>query len=495
MKTPQRDIDELLQRPSEGLNVEVKSWLDPSVPEDIAKIVKGTFALRNRNGGFFVIGLDDKTLKPSVKNKPADVRQAYHIDKIQGVISRYAASHFEIEVTFGLVDSVDIAVIAVPGGIRYPLATKAHLNDAAGKPLIVFGQVYFRTLKANGVPSTAPAQPHDWEDIVEVCFENREADLGRFLRRLVGGGTPDIASLLRMVAAPGVRMLGSNDDEGGTPSAGGSNNLGGSGRNSAAAKSLESQSCALLDDGMKRFSAEVAARKLMGDALRIAVGGSWEVALVIDPLKINQLPTESFRQTFSASNPRLTGWPVWLDSSGFQEKAHRPVVSDNGWQTFIVSLDSWSKHLDFYRFDPTGKFYLHRNLQDDASDKVPAGALLDPILVTIRIAEAVAVGLTFAKALSWKSENTTLGFAARWTKLRGRKLELWANQMAYISPRGEASDDMAVGYTQLSLDTPTNAIAPAIEELLRPLFVLFDGFEMPRASIEQWVQKLLERNL
>jgi predicted HTH transcriptional regulator len=213
MKTPQHDIDELLRRPSEGLNVEVKSWLDPDVTADIAKIVKGTFALRNRNGGFFIIGLDDKTLKPATKNKPADIRRAYHTDKIQGIISKYAASHFEIEIAFGEIDGVDIAVIVVPGGIRYPLATKGHLNDAVGKSLILFGQVYSRTLKANGIPSTAPAQPQDWEDIVEVCFENREADLGRFLRRLVGSGTGDIATLLNVIAAGRKRKSGTDDDE------------------------------------------------------------------------------------------------------------------------------------------------------------------------------------------------------------------------------------------------------------------------------------------
>jgi hypothetical protein len=470
MKTPQRDIDELLQRPSEGLNVEVKSWLDPEDSAGIAKIVKGTFALRNRNGGFLIIGLDDKTLKPATNNKPSNIGRVYHTDKIQSVISKYAGSLFEIEVAFGKIDSVDIAVIVVPSGVRFPVATKAHLDDPTGKQLIPFGQVYFRTLKANGIPSTAPAQPQDWADIVDVCFENREADLGRFLRRLGGSGTGDLANLLNAAAA-------------------------GQGEGTGAKSTLRTQTLAFLDEGVERFSAEVADRKLAGEALRISKAGSWELSLVINPPKVGQLPTESFRQTLASRNPRYTGWPAWLDSSGFQEKAHRPVVKNNGWEAFIASLEGWSNHLDFYRFDPNGRFYLHRNLQDDSTEKIPPGTALDPILVMIRIAEAVAVGLAFAKGLDWKPEETTLGFAARWTKLRGRTLESWANQMAYISPRGEASDDTAIGYTELRLDTPTNAIAPAIKELVQPLFVLFGGFEMPQPAVEQWVQRLLERKL
>jgi hypothetical protein len=113
----------------------------------------------------------------------------------------------------------------------------------------------------------------------------------------------------------------------------------------------------------------------------------------------------------------------------------------------------------------------------------------------IRITEAVAVGLAFAKALKWMPEQTTLGFAVRWTKLRGRTLEPWANPMAYFSPHGQASDDSAAGYAELRLDTPANAIAPAIRELIRPLFVLFNGFEMPQPTIEDWVQRVLERRL
>jgi hypothetical protein len=157
-------------------------------------------------------------------------------------------------------------------------------------------------------------------------------------------------------------------------------------------------------------------------------------------------------------------------------------------------LENWSKYLDFYRFDPNGQFYLHRNLQDDTSDKVQPGTVLDPTLVMYRIAEVVAVGLAFARALNWQAEPITLGFLARWTKLHGRTLASWANHEAYISPRGKASDDIAMGYTQLRSDTPPNAIAPAVQELVQPLFVLFDGFEMPRQSVEGWVQRLLERN-
>ena len=50
----------LVGNPSESLTVELKRWIDPTQPAGIEKIVKGALALRNRNGGFFVVGFDDK---------------------------------------------------------------------------------------------------------------------------------------------------------------------------------------------------------------------------------------------------------------------------------------------------------------------------------------------------------------------------------------------------------------------------------------------------
>ena len=55
----QRRIDELVARPSESSNLEIKRWIDPNQPEGIAKIARAALGLRNKNGGFLVIGFDD----------------------------------------------------------------------------------------------------------------------------------------------------------------------------------------------------------------------------------------------------------------------------------------------------------------------------------------------------------------------------------------------------------------------------------------------------
>src|SRR5262245_26977815 len=135
MSIDQSVIDALVAAPAEGLNVEVKRWIDPDANVGIEKIVKATMALRNRNGGYLVIGFDDSTLQPNRGNEPADVRGTFHLDKIQGLVSKYASDLFEIAVGYSQRDGIFYPVIAVPPGVRTPVAAKRDLMDN-GRPLI-----------------------------------------------------------------------------------------------------------------------------------------------------------------------------------------------------------------------------------------------------------------------------------------------------------------------------------------------------------------------
>jgi hypothetical protein len=416
MKTPQNRIDDLVARPSEGLPVEVKSWIDPATPEGAAKIVRGCLAMRNHNGGFMIFGLNDQTLQVETAGKPANVRDAFHTDKIQQLVSRYAHETFEIEVAFAERDGTEIPVIVIPDGIQYPVASKGDLVGSDGKKLVHVGSVYCRTLNSNGRASTAVALPKDWHDLFDRCFENREADIGRFLRRHLGS------------SADGLSALGIKPQV-----------------------SLQAQTLSFLDEGINHFVQAASARNLTGVAHEMANGAKFAVALIISPLKTGEMPTATFRQTLASSNPNLTGWPIWLDSAGFRDETARPLVKDGTWQALIVSTQrGWSDHLDFQLFDPNGRFYLLGNLQDDGGGRVP-GSVLDPIIAILRVAETIAVGLAFARALGWEPEDTTLAFAFRWSKLTGRKLEPWANPGVYISAYERTATDTVTSYVEVPL--------------------------------------------
>jgi hypothetical protein len=125
--------------------------------------------------------------------------------------------------------------------------------------------------------------------------------------------------------------------------------------------------------------------------------GTWSVALVVDPPRPDAIPDKQFMNSFAVANPNYTGWPVWQDSRGFNDRASIPRVVDKGWEALIISTAS--KAVDFMRMDPKGEFYLHRLLRDDFTDTVERGKALDAIWVVLQTAEAIAVGLSVVKTV------------------------------------------------------------------------------------------------
>ena len=128
------------------------------------------------------------------------------------------------------------------------------------------------------------------------------------------------------------------------------------------------------------------------------------------------------------------------------------------------------------------------------TDRVDPGTALDVILVLIRVAEAMAVGLSLAKALGWNGE-ARLGFGFRWTGLSGRALNSWANPLVLVSGGYVAHDTTADTFVEIPLDTPLSALTPYVEQATKELFLLFDGYTLPSEVVEGWVRRLLERRL
>lgn len=456
-------IDQLVKRPSESLNVEIKTWISPTDKAGQAKIVKGALALRNRGGGFLVIGLNDETLTPDKENVPADVRAVFHADVIQALVAKYASEPFQVSVEYIERDGVELPVIVIPSGVRTPVAAKADLN-ADGTFLIRTDDVYFRTLSANNTVSSAKIKWKDWRDLVEICLDNREADIGRFLRRHLAGVGPTM--LQELVAALG-------------------------GASPMQQPSDREQLEAVLDEGKGRFDIVTKERGVV-----LPSHGAWEVALIIDG-EFTPLPLDQFARQLNANNPDYTGWPVWLDSRPFSEEDLRPYVFNGAWETLIVRVNPNDfRHIDFMRQSPSGRFYSYRALEDDisSSQKAPTPLkFLDAILPVLRVAEAIAVGLAFAKALQ-VNEQATLKFAFRWSGLSNRELTSWADPMRYISAR-KSKQDVVVSTVSVPADTPMSALSQHVKTAVQPLYEIFSGFMLSDSVLEELTQKLIERRL
>lgn len=449
----------LVERPSESLAVEIKTWIDPDVAEGQSKLVRAMLALRNANGGYLLIGFDDKSLVPDLDRAPPDVRNTFHPDKIYALVARYASELFDVSIEFVERDAGVYPVIAIPAGVRTPVAAKSDLISD-GKKLVAEGDIFMRTLNANRRPSSAKVHWKDWPALIDICFNNREADIGRFVRRHLSGLTPDVVKEILDT------MTGVN----------------------AVAPSEPDRLQMLLDDGRQRFSVAVAER-----SLSLRETGYWEVALSLDgPVPDQDLDT--FLNLLRSSNPDYSGWPVWLVSDDFRNDKDHPYVVDDAWEALIALP---SRHLDFVRFDPKGDFYQLRALYDDLqlTDYSPMpGVAFDYAIPIYDCAEAIAVGLAIAKAMGCPEDDCTLEFAFRWSGLRDRELVAWYDRLGgVISPGRKARQDAITVHQSVPLSTPPSAIGGLLAQSLQPLYRLFKGFEMSAKVIEDKSALLVER--
>jgi len=463
MEFDESRIQSLVDRPAESLAVELKTWINPDEPESQAKIVKALLALRNHDGGYLVIGFDNKSLLPDPVPAEMDVPAAFHTDKIQSLVGRFSSEPFEIAVGYGKRDQQSFPVIIVPPGVRTPVVAKSDLFVGEEKK-ITTGDFYVRTLLANLTPSSAKANWKDWPAILEICFHNREADIGRFLRRhLAGASTATLKQL-----------LGDLNDESTDP-------------NLSVSKVKK-----LLDDGHQRFLAATEEK-----SIALPHTGSWEVALSINgPVPAHAL-TKDFLRLLSANNPEYTGWPVWFDSSSFENESARPYVLDKKWEAFVTMANGSSyRHIDFMQFAPQGNFYHWRAFYDDLSSTSrtpPPQTAFDFSCPIADCTEAIAVGLAFAKAMGCDAEQCSLDFAFRWTGLKGRELTSWLQPQRYISGGRNATQDQVEAVQTVPLDTPLSTIGGLLNTLLQPLYEVFDGFGVGPAVIEDIATQLLER--
>lgn len=446
-------LDSLVSRLSEGLSVEIKTWIDPKAAEGIAKITKAVIALYNRDGGYLIIGFNNDTLLPDRKDAPDDVKAAFHVDVIQGIVSKYSSISIEIQVAFVEREGLLHPVIAVPQGVTVPAAAKRDLNDN-GRMLVREDAVYFRTLGSNGTPSTSAIKASDWPDLLKICFDNREADIGRFLRRQLGvEGANLFTSALK-------------------------------------SPTLEDRARSILQEGAHARQMEIEARKLSHSVPMLLQKGSWEVALVVDPPKDVEDSSNDFLAKVDSSNPEYTGWPAWLVSTNFHNAADRTYKRETAWESLI--LDSSSDKLDFYRIHARGEFYQSRILLDDTTTRVEPGTALDPRLTAYFVAEVIAVGLRFVSALDFDAD-AKLGFMFRWNRLRGRHIDHWLDQGSY-SRNKVTREDSIESYVEVPADTPASSIAPYVQRATSKPFGSFAGFELKPDAIETEVNRLLKRN-
>ncbi len=467
MNYSEEDLKKLLNSPSEALDLELKQWIDPTTPEGEAKIAKGCLAMRNNNGGRLIIGFKD-TGKPDTYPFPKDVSEMFHTDIIQRIVAKYSSEPFETKMQLVERDGQKYPVITVPDGVRTPVAAKSDLRDHKDKDrkLIKDNAIYVRSLNSNNIVSSTEARRGDWNRLVEICFDNREADIGAFVRRHLAALNPDSLSAA-MKAFLGASVPPSDEDR--------------------VAEQLRANH--------ERF---LAATKKENVQLPQGVGFC-EAIMLVDEIPDLQPVAQATLQKLFANAPNHTGWPPWANLSNASDPRLCPYLKDGGRESILNFLDTHASpsgpSLDFWRIGPPGAFYHVRALKEDLAKPpdFPYRKRLEFRLQIAYVAEVISTGLSFGRSLGCDAEKTPLIFGFRWKGLLDRNLASWINPQIWIPPTAVSHQDEVVTVVRIPSETPPGGIAPHVETAVSGLFVLFGGMKFESSVIARIVKESLSK--
>ncbi len=459
MALSEDDLTQLLQAGRESLNTEFKPWFPPSEEFGKSIIAKGCMALRNADGGCLVIGMNDDG---STDNRThiSDVRTAFQHDVVQEIVTKYASDAFEITVHFVDFNGMERVVIEVPAGIRTPIICRSNLPRQAtaeheAGTLVQESAVYVRTLKSNGRPSTSIAKLSDWPRIMETCFNNREADIGAFMRRQLSG--LDIEStasvlfeILKVAKGPDAQELAEE----------------------------------FLEIGFSKYLGQVKAR-----AKPLPKIGTREVSAAISGKFEQPTLDDEFMQQFGHFQ-RMSGWAPFVAFLNMSARIDDVRYDPSGMD--VLTYDDGVFHiLDFSRIESSGKFYYLEPLPGDFSQK-PQLQYLEFVYETARIAEVIAVVLLFAKAFCGEESDNHVTFALRWKGLAGRRL---GSQERFFWSHGLATQNDFVTHATIPVSIAISAIGLHVESIVKQLFRLFGGQVFDSRVIQQIVEDRLNRRL
>ena len=452
-----KQAEALLNSPSEKISCELKSWLNLDDLAHKVKLIKAIFALRNADGGYIIIGLDDKNAQPSA-HPPENPRKKYHVDTIQALITTYASITFNIEIEYPEREGVSYPIIIVPSGVQVPVSVKKEITVPGGKCLLPKGTVLFRTLRANSSISSSAAEPDDWRQIMEICFNNREADLGGFIRRhLLSADFPRI-----------LQEIGIRSNEENHPS-------------------LENE-CRSFLNICSQYMVDMEKDRQLNP---LPKNFGWvQIGAVFNTALNDVLPSYDFLTRAFSSVPPYSH-ELWMDG---RISNQRPMMVNSGWNSLIDLPRYWDLR-EFSRLDPSGKFYIKRPIIDDASARArgfQAGTqfnIRDNISI---ISQFIASILVFSKMLTRNIDGYQIGLLIEYDGLKNRRLlSPGIFDVHSIYPRISNTESFSK-FVEFPANTIPSNITSIVYNIVKDLFVIFDGVSVEISQVEKEVRESLK---
>ena len=439
-----RRLDDLVRNPREGLDVELKAWLDLDQREHQADLAKAILALANHDGGYVLVGYDDETRAPAEDSE--QVGTQYDQDRVNGVLQRYAEPQIHVDVEFvECADGTYHPVIIVPGGHTVPILCR---RDGPNGAHVKQNTIYIRR---PGPESSEPQSAAEWAALMRKCVL---ADRDTLLDQM------------RTVISP---MSGAASAEGAP---------------------LPSRHREWVESSQQRFE-ELNEEAFGGLETSPFSHGYWRAAYTVEP-PIAELTLASFRRRYRNIVGSETGWPVGLELHR-EDAAPRPY--EGCMELWLAeSLDDPAVS-DYWRASPEGNFALFRGYQDDSREwegRENPGTEFEFIIPIWRVGELLLHGQRFVEHFA--DAEAGLQVSMTWTGLAGRRIRnSQPGRYIGIYSRSAQQNEVSVSLTIDNASRISANLPELVQEATQPLYEIFDFLSVPAQTIRHELEEMRRR--
>ena len=442
MEPPQSDakrrLEDLVAFPREGLDTEIKPWLDLTQEDDKANIAQAILALANFGGGYILLGFEDQggTWVPAA-GRPATL-ETYTQDAANGIVQRYAEPPFHCDLHHvSHPKTRDLfPVVVVPGTSRVPVRSKRdgpNLNHVRDSTYYTRGPG----------PCSRPIQSgREWDDLIRRCLVGARSDLVRDFRAILYGfsSRPEEKSdeLVRWIEESKGRWKALIKDN-------------------------------LSAEQLPRYQNEV-----------------WNVAYAIAG-EFSAPTPERLLTILERAQGRESGWPPWWVPQRDDIKPYPYGGLIECWMA--KSYFSDVAHADFWRASPQGLMFLLRGYEEDGvPDRFSPRTVFDLTIPIWRIGECLLHAERLASELS--DQTTSLRMQATWEGLAGRTLVTWTSARRSSHER-KCRQNAVTSELEVPVEQIRTNLADMVGELLRPLYRAFDFLELAPQVISEELAKMM----
>ncbi|WP_157216590.1 AlbA family DNA-binding domain-containing protein [Flavisphingomonas formosensis] len=427
-------LSDLLVAVSEGLDVEVKNWIDLDDPDGKATFAKAALALANHGGGVVIFGMTETSEgMVQAEGRPASMA-GYGQDLVNGIIHYYADPPFHCAVHLRAgPDGAEYPIVVIPGGHRAPIRAK---RGGPNGQIVKDNSIYIRR---PGPRSETPQSSQDWDALLGRCLSNRRDEMFDQIRALITGAVP-------------------------VPPA------------SPEPDALDQW----IERSIERWTTLIA-KLPSNSASRCPHGYMW-FAFALEGRR-RALSPGAFNTAVRAAEVDLSGWPPFWYPTRKEIQPYpfeRMVECWIGGDTAPVVGDHGAGHSDFWRVSPEGFGFLLRGYrEDDIADRRGGpgkpGSELDIEWPVAHTAEVLLYIGSLSRQLM--EGDVTVRLACGHTGLAGRMLASISGRRVIshrLSQQGEIRSDAAFDVAAIDAN-----LAEIIRPLLEPLYATFNFFELP----------------